>query len=217
MLVSCYCKVQYNSLTYNFLSCSIPWNWSQIINSANDWSLLLVPGALIGAQVMLPMLAFGRCNILHVPFWDYIFYGIQYVITKLDIMVPFFFLFWCMFVYVWRHACMHACINVPMEARHWHWASSSIAFYLSFWDTLSHWTWDSLLWLVWLEARDSLLSRLPTAIKPMCCHAWLLCMAAGDSRPHVVQQGLYWLSHLCSPDNVFCASSCGENAACSYL
>lgn len=97
-------------------------------------------------------------------------------------------------LYVYRCTCTH--MHMYVEARNWQWWSFSISpthyFYTKFFPKpLTHQCG---------EANWPVSSRDP-GITDVCCHTWYFHVVTEDpnSGPHVIQQALYWLSHVSGP------------------
>lgn len=171
------------------------------------------------------MIAFGRCSILYISFWDYIYILRLYILrnTIHNYQTCCYGIFFkCMFVYVcarthtcvhthvWRHTGMNCTWRPEVNIRHLPQLLSTLPFETGCLTELgAH----------WFDQKPVIPShfQVSTVIKHTSCCAWLLCIAARDSDPQVVQQGLYWPSSLCNPDNASCVFLCWENEICSYL
>lgn len=101
----------------------------------------------------------------------------------------------CIDGFVWVCTRMHvACASMCMEPRGEHQVSSTRAIYLFMQDSVSHWTWSSLIQQAWLA---NALQR------PLCASQILGLSGVQVQVLMLLWQTFYWLSHPPSPKPTF--------------
>lgn len=168
------------------------------------------------------MIAVGRCNILHIPFWDYIYFEIirfmEYNIKLLNLLL------WCLFeIYVCMCVCVctYKCVGMQHECAHGGQTLTSDIFLSCFLPWLLRQGVSlnrELTDLTRMNSQKSEIAshfQLSSVIKHKSYCTRLLCIAARDSDPQIVQPGLYWPTSLCHhPNDAFCAFFYVERMQC---